>query len=241
VSLKSVASIGRDDLLGESLAGSKAKRIIVGVFMVAALAMDMIVAVQDTDGHHWLQWLWLGKLDSVRLGLAVIGVGLFLVLADGDWRSVGLRWAPKQGWRWWGKVALAVMAGIVLVAVVVGGVMMLFGVDVKAFGMFDTPARAWPWFRHACLVAPVLEEMIYRFILCVAAMAILGPVATIIISGIVFAALHFVYGNPCLDNVVAGYGLAWAFLKSRTILVPMALHAAGNLTVGLLFLAACWL
>jgi membrane protease YdiL (CAAX protease family) len=241
MTLKSALSVGKDDALGASLAGPAMKRGVVGAFAVAALAMDMIVAAQDSGGQYWLRYLWLGTLDSVRLGLAVIGVGLFLVLADGDRRSLGLRWAPTQGWRWWCKVALGVMVSLVVVAVVVGGVMALFGVDVKAYRMFDTPARVWPWLRHACLVAPVLEELVYRFILCAAAMAVLGPVATIVISGIVFAALHFVYGNPGLDNVLAGYGLAWAFLKSRTILIPMALHAIGNLSVGLIHVAACWL
>ena len=50
-------------------------------------------------------------------------------------------------------------------------------------------------------------------------------------SGLLFGGLHVLYGNPGPDNLVAGFFLAWAILKSGSILVPLALHALGNLCV----------
>ena len=79
--------------------------------------------------------------------------------------------------------------------------------------------------------APILEESVYRLALCVPLAALCGPRWTIAVSGAVFAALHFVYGNPGPDNFIAGYFLAWAYLKSGTLMIPMALHALGNACV----------
>ena len=53
----------------------------------------------------------------------------------------------------------------------------------------------------------------------------------IILSGTVFALAHLVGGNPGPDNFIAGFILAWAFLKSGTLLIPILLHFAGNLCV----------
>jgi hypothetical protein len=41
------------------------------------------------------------------------------------------------------------------------------------------------------------------------------------------AALHVVYGNPSPENMVGGFFLAWTFLKSETILIPVILHSVG--------------
>ena len=65
-----------------------------------------------------------------------------------------------------------------------------------------------------------------------------GKWPTIIASGLVFAALHFRFGVASPDNAIAGFVLAWAYIKSESILVPITLHALGNLAVGLYMLAA---
>jgi uncharacterized protein len=56
---------------------------------------------------------------------------------------------------------------------------------------------------------------------------VLGAVA----SGMIFGALHVLYGNPPPDNFIAGSFLAWAYLKIGTIVVPIASHLLGNLCV----------
>jgi membrane protease YdiL (CAAX protease family) len=82
-----------------------------------------------------------------------------------------------------------------------------------------------------CILAPAVEEGIYRVGLCCGTVGLLRPGGAIAASGLLFGALHVLYGNPGPDNLVAGFFLAWAFLKSGSILVPLALHAAGNLCV----------
>jgi membrane protease YdiL (CAAX protease family) len=56
---------------------------------------------------------------------------------------------------------------------------------------------------------------------------------TIAASGVLFGLLHVVYGNPSPENLVGGFFLAWAYLKSESILIPFILHAGGNLIVWL--------
>jgi membrane protease YdiL (CAAX protease family) len=53
------------------------------------------------------------------------------------------------------------------------------------------------------------------------------------------AILHVLYGNAGPDNLIAGFFLAWAYLKSGTILVPVVLHSLGNVGV-LLARSGAW-
>jgi membrane protease YdiL (CAAX protease family) len=41
--------------------------------------------------------------------------------------------------------------------------------------------------------------------------------------------MHIVAGVPSPENLVGGFFLAWAFLKSSSIAVPVVLHSLGNL------------
>jgi membrane protease YdiL (CAAX protease family) len=55
----------------------------------------------------------------------------------------------------------------------------------------------------------------------------------------VFAGLHVVTGVASPDNLIAGYILAWAYLKSGSLFIPVTLHALGNLSV-LIAEVAAW-
>jgi membrane protease YdiL (CAAX protease family) len=80
-----------------------------------------------------------------------------------------------------------------------------------------------------CVDYPLFEEVLYRLAVCVPVAAWLGPRVAIAASGFIFAGLHVLYGNPSPDNLLGGFILAWAFLRSGTLVVPIALHSLGNL------------
>lgn len=82
-----------------------------------------------------------------------------------------------------------------------------------------------------CFVAAVVEESVYRVVACGLIAAIAGHRQTIAINGVLFGLLHVWYGNPSPENLVGGFFLAWSFLKSETILVPLILHSVGNMLV----------
>lgn len=177
-----------------------------------------------------------GGSTAPRLALAGGAAIALLLLARGDRHSLGLTFVPVQGWRAWiritGRIAL-VLAALIGVATLV-----LWATGRLGPPPVLSPAQYGPRLGWACGTVPWFEEGIYRLALCV-------PLVTrrqwpvIVVSGVVFALLHVAYGNAAPDNIVAGYVLAWAFLRSGSILVPIALHALGN-AVALSVQLAAW-
>lgn len=74
----------------------------------------------------------------------------------------------------------------------------------------------------------MFEETIYRWLLVTAVAALGWRWCAVVASGAVFAYLHFVYGNAGPDNFIGGYLFAWMYLRSGSILVPLAFHALAN-------------
>lgn len=146
--------------------------------------------------------------------------------------------APEQGFLYWAKITT-------IIACILSAVIALFiGLYGFALGHPIFPDMAYQfgsaqfifWLKYACIRAPIIEELIFRWMLCPIFLTKWGKWPTIFCSGALFASVHVAYGNPSIDNFLAGYFLAWAFVKSKSIWVPIVLHALGNLCVGLIFL-----
>ena len=174
--------------------------------------------------------LWLAAKRPERLFQAA-GYAVFAALvlaAVYGWRrtALGAVVRPIQGWGYWVRLVL-VVGGIVVawtVAVCVAG---------AAAGLLPEMRRleaqhVQPPLLIMCVYSPLVEELVYRWVFCLAFVPLLKPRATIVLGGVLFAALHLVYGSPAVDNAVAGFILVWAYLKSGSFLVPVGLHAAGN-------------
>jgi membrane protease YdiL (CAAX protease family) len=133
---------------------------------------------------------------------------------------------PAPGWGYW--VWAGSLAGVVMVvlAAVVFGVLWLLGSAPAVEGL--GPAAVPEALYRMCLEAPLVEEVFYRLALCGAVVALIGPRTAILVSGVVFAWLHWVYGNPNPENQVGGFILAWMYLRSGSLAVPITFHAAGN-------------
>jgi len=132
----------------------------------------------------------------------------------------------RPSYRYWVKVTLGIGATVAGFCIVAGFLLWIIGIRMPIPA--TPPERILSALVSYCISAPVLEEALYRLVLCVALVRIAGPWWTIFASGAIFAALHFVWGNASPDNFIAGYFLAWAFLKSGSILTPVALHSLGN-------------
>lgn len=220
--------ISFDSTIGSALKTSQTRTALAASITVGVIGLDLLFA-----GKDWT------SLRLYRVFAAVSGFGLYLVLTRGDLRSLGLRLCTNQSWLYWGKVTFVLGAIVAAIVVAATAVAIACGVDLSKYRLFQRPSDIWPWLWHACVLAPLLEETLYRLVLCVPAVVIIKPAGAVFLSGAVFASLHFVYGNPGPDNFVAGFVLAWAYLKSGTFLVPLGLHALGNLCVGLIHLAEC--
>ena len=169
--------------------------------------------------------LWLYGLPAV----VVLSNGM-VALHLRDRASFAIRLSPLQGWLYWAKVTI-VLGAVFLIIIASFSIVFLgllhYSIPPRYFYLSHS-SEIWPLFVWMCVVAPTTEEFIFRLAICPPVTAWLGPKAAIVISGVIFGAVHVLYGNPGADNLLAGFFLAWAFLKSGTLAVPMALHSLGN-------------
>jgi membrane protease YdiL (CAAX protease family) len=170
-------------------------------------------------------------LESFCLRSLVTGASVFILvlLAQGDRASLGLVIRLRPSYRYWVKVTLGIAAAVGGFCIVAVLLLRIIGIRIPIPAI--PPEQALSALGLYCISSPVLEEALYRLVLCVALVTIAGPRWTIFASGAIFAALHFVWGNASPDNFIAGYFLAWAFLKSGSILTPIVLHSLGNLCI----------
>ncbi|MEX0726592.1 MAG: CPBP family intramembrane glutamic endopeptidase [Planctomycetaceae bacterium] len=200
-------------VIGQRLKSSRGRLIAAGVVGVLTVAADFaLVRSGYSEGTG---------------ALAVVVLAAYVWLCDGDLDSLGLRLTPRQGCWWWVRASLWIGLAV-LVCIVVGiQLWMMTGRDVPVY--ITRPRGIGYVFLRMCVFAPVIEEVIFRLGLCVPFAVWLGPRKTIVVSGIVFAMLHVIGGNASPENLVGGFFLAWAYLKSDSIVVPVALHSLGNL------------
>jgi membrane protease YdiL (CAAX protease family) len=192
--------------------------------LAAASAVGVLVVTAD------LALAWWGRYPEAIEGtgvLAVIAVVAQVRLTDGDLASVGLHLIPTQGWRWWVRISLWIGLAVAACIAVGLGLWALSGREVHVYA--TPPSDIGQSLLRMCVIAPVLEEVVYRLALCVPLAVCLGPWRAILVSGLAFAGLHVVRGNPSPENLVGGLFLAWAYLKSESIAVPVLLHSLGNL------------
>ncbi|HPY74772.1 MAG: CPBP family intramembrane metalloprotease [Planctomycetes bacterium] len=91
-----------------------------------------------------------------------------------------------------------------------------------------------PWLISTCLIYPIIEEILYRSLLCTTILQYTNKTTTIIVSGTIFVFLHYQYQNLSPDNIIAGYVLAWSYLKSKNIFIPILFHSLGNIFICLI-------
>lgn len=201
--------------IGLKLHGSRVRLWLAFVAMLVILDSDFILTYRWSPGYHWPRSL-----------LACIGAFVMLGLCGWDFKSLGLVLKPAQGFRYWIKAGILIGIAVLGFSLLIFVLSRLIGHPIPLPKM--NPNQAQSFFFIACVQAPLIEEFLYRLVLCVPFVAMAGSWFTIIISGCVFAALHFVYGNPGPDNFIAGFFLCWAYLKSRSIIIPILFHSIGN-------------
>lgn len=161
---------------------------------------------------------------------AVVLINAFLAVRLRDPASFGFRLSPLQSWTHWAKVTIYL--GAIVLVVLLAAAAILLGIlrlPISPPHLINHESQILPLFIRMCVYAPLAEEPIYRLAVCPPATAWFGPKTAIGASGVAFAAAHVLGGNPSPDNQIAGFLLAWAYLKSGSLAVPIALHFLGNL------------
>jgi membrane protease YdiL (CAAX protease family) len=83
------------------------------------------------------------------------------------------------------------------------------------------------WFA-AIIVAPVVEELVFRGVLQRLLMRVVAPFGAILVASMIFAAVH---GNAAQAAVALPCGmiLGYSYFRSRTLVVPIVIHSLNNL------------
>jgi uncharacterized protein len=195
-----------------------------------ALAVALaVVALQFQNTV--LERPWANGQGGTHLIVVLGAIVVMWRLADRDFDTLGLRTRVEPSWRFW-----AVAAALIGLAVGLAGAGYLLATGAYQRLSFNAP-DADTWLARvpdACIYAPVFEELVFRVALCAALVPWIGRWPTVIVSGAIFGLVHITNGVAGPDNFIAGYFLAWAYLRSESLTVPIALHAAGNLIIVLL-------
>jgi membrane protease YdiL (CAAX protease family) len=177
----------------------------------------MIEPVVNRSG--WLSFEMIGVYGFTAFVIA-------MCLADGNSAAFGLRRSPAQGWKSWIRLALLFAAIILALGALCAAAWWIMGWPLP---LIRRPPSAFaPTFYWYCIVSPVVEEVIFRILFTLALLPVLGPRGCILVNGVLFGWVHYLRGIPGPDNLIAGFMLEWAYLRSGTVLVPLAMHSAGN-------------
>ncbi|MDQ3336834.1 MAG: CPBP family intramembrane metalloprotease [Myxococcota bacterium] len=193
----------------------------VGLSRPVAIAMAIIATLVVA---HDLKLLgdfnyWGGRRDIPP----AIAVALFVYLTRNNLDAIGARARPLPSFKFW--LGTVVVLALIMTVLIAGTIAVYVALDKPM------PPPMLPDYDHvfgAVVDAPLVEESVYRWLFVTGIVAVAPRWAGVVLSGAVFAYLHFVYNNPGPDNFIGGYFFAWMYLRSGSILVPIAFHALAN-------------
>ena len=203
--------------------------VVLGLLLVANQLSTQVTAQPP------LTYSELLAQDIPFLILAFVGVGIFIRRSLRE-TIERLALAPPRQKRWWLVsivgigVFMAVAFGIEALANVVAPSQQKQVTDVTTvlFSHFNNPAAI----VFLGVLAGVVEETLFR--------GALLPRFGIVVTAILFAALHIQYAISfaTLEVFVLGLGLGWLRVRSGSTLTCMATHAGYDIAVGFLSLVA---
>jgi uncharacterized protein len=96
---------------------------------------------------------------------------------------------------------------------------------------YATAEPLWLFWIALVVAAPLFEEVFFRgFLFSGLESSALGPAGAIVVTGAVWAAIHFQYDAFDMTLILClGLVLGVARLSTRSLLVPFVMHATMNL------------
>ncbi|OQX66123.1 MAG: hypothetical protein B5M55_01160 [Desulfococcus sp. 4484_242] len=168
-------------------------------------------------------------LGAVRL----IQTGIMVVIVSAGGKSLLFIGLSLQGMIPGIKRGLIWSAGFGLVALLAGGLAYLMGMD--ALSMVRTPlpdatGAVILFFIVGGVIAPVTEEVLFRGVLY-GFFRRWGAVPAILLSAFAFVLAHPVSPAIPITQIVGGLVFGLAYEVEKNLMVPIAIHALGNMTI----------
>ncbi|MBV9789452.1 MAG: CPBP family intramembrane metalloprotease [Chloroflexi bacterium] len=208
--------------------------LLLAILLPAALGVDLIRDLLDS--RRLVAGMIVGGLVYV---LAVVATYAIIVRRHrGSWREIGFRAPPLVPLLltpaiFFGQLILLAIANLIVQSII---------------GTFENPqveqltdSAGFSWlnfvavFTVGAIIAPVVEEMLFRGLLYQWLRNHIGAVGAILLSGAIFSAVHFI-SVLLLPLFVIGVLLAAVFEWTRSLWITITLHFFQNaMAIGLLF------
>jgi CAAX protease family protein len=212
--------------------------ILLFILLEMVLAPGFARAVYDLMNHANLSMDRYPLPVLIQLivqeGIILLVIACFTLLRGLSLADLGIRKTPF----FWVLVGFGLLlvvfpvrlcAGLIAHFALGGTIENIAGVDDgTGFPIIASPALAGlPSAFMVGVVAPVVEELIFRAILYVKLRQRMGMIGAALISSLLFGLIH-PYVAMGVSAVVMGLALAWLYEKSRSIWVPLTLHIVNN-------------
>jgi len=195
--------------------------------LVAEPGVDLEGLVAEAGGN--------GTLLSVALILSAVPCGLLVVLfawlrtrnTGAVWEYLALQPVSARALISWVGAALLMVAAADTVTLLLGRPVVP---EFMASGYRTVVFKPLFWFA-LCLVAPVVEEIVFRgFLFAGFERSKLGPIGTVIVTSLSWTAVHVQYGFYEL-TVVLLFGLVLGAVRARTasVVPTVAVHVTINI------------
>jgi uncharacterized protein len=184
-------------------------------------------------------------LNNIEIGLLLVG-GELLLLIPVWW--LGIR-KYKISWSWVGlhRFALDSLALGCGLMVLSWGLNVIYGLFLSIFSLsiqqdystlFTDVSAAWGIMIGGAVVAPVVEEIIFRGFIFAGFRERYGWKTAALISSLLFAVIHF-QPTAFLPIVVLGLIFAYLYQRSGSIWPAIIMHVSSNaIALGAAFLAS---
>lgn len=193
-------------------------RLSLAALLAVAVDAALVLFVPGPTTLVYLARLAAGS--AIVLGLLLYGVPR---------KSLGLSFQnARRDARWTLLCAAAVLAAYLAFIAVAAGTG--WGLPTRLGRDFTSWSQARRYALNSLLLAPLVEEIVYRGIVVSALRERLPKWGVILASGGIFYLLHLSYGLDwrLVHFAAAGMILAWAYLATGKLWVPVALHFLGN-------------
>lgn len=142
--------------------------------LYAASTVAAAAVLADFTFVRWGQpHSWYSDSGVGRGAVTLPALWTHLMLVGGDSASVGLIARPIQGWAYWVKTTAVILLLIALMILISFGIWVKLGRDLPIYT--TPPWLVGPVLLSSCFIYPVLEEGLYRMVICVPASVLLRP------------------------------------------------------------------
>jgi uncharacterized protein len=216
--------------------------IFVVSFAIVAKLVEMmtLVALSLLLGRYYQDFLagyagFVVQAFILFISATVVGTACGMVLEDLPFRALG--WAVHRGWLRDFGVGSIIGAASVLLAVLIGLIGQGFHFSFNSLAVTSAMGKSLFFSAMLFVFAAAGEEVLFRGYplqtLTRARLAWLG----ILLTSLPFAAAHLsnpnvIRGVTFANTALAGIWLAAAYLRTRSLWLPLGIHWAWNWTMG---------